>query len=239
MEKNLHIDQHISQRFNEELESLRSLVLTMGGLVEQQCRDALDALVGGDFILAQHVATSDRQVNDMEVEINAMCRDILARRQPAASDLRMVLSVIRLTADLERIGDEAEKIGRLVLKFADDYDRQSYYTEPRHLGEGVIGMLCGSLDAFARLDVGAAIKLAGRDPEIDREFESLTRLLISHMMEEPHKVKNMLRVNWCSRALERIGDHAVNICEEVIYLVKGDDVRHLSLDKIRSMYAGQ
>ena len=239
MEQDLHIDQHISHKFNEELEAVRSRVLVMGGLVERQCQDALQALLKGDRELAEKVATSDREINELEVEINAMCTDVLARRQPAACDLRMIVAVIRLTADLERIGDEAEKIGRLAQKLAQGHDRQTFYTEPRHLGEGVIAMLHGALDAFARLDVEAALELAGRDPELDREFESLTRLLISHMMEEPQKVKSMLRVNWCSRALERIGDHAVNICEEVIYLVKGNDVRHLPYDQIISMYGKQ
>ena len=189
MEQDLHIDQHISHKFNEELEAVRSRVLVMGGLVERQCQDALQALLKGDRELAEKVATSDREINELEVEINAMSTDVLARRQPAASDLRMIVAVIRLTADLERIGDEAEKIGRLAQKLAQGHDRQTFYTEPRHLGEGVIAMLHGALDAFARLDVEAALELAGRDPELDREFESLTRLLISHMMEEPQKVK--------------------------------------------------
>lgn len=236
MEENLHIDQHISRKFNDELEALRSAVLNMGGLVERQCKNAVHALIEGDASLAEVVATSDHQVNELEVTINAQCMEILARRQPTASDLRMVLSVIRLISDLERIGDEAEKIGRLALQLADDHQRQSFYTEPNHLGESVVEMLQGALDAFARLDVGEAIRIAARDPEIDREFESLTRLLLTHIMEEPQRVKNMLRVNWCARALERIGDHAVNICEEVIFLVKGSDVRHLSLEEIQARF---
>lgn len=236
MEENLHIDQHISQKFNSELEELRASVLNMGGLVERQCRNALTSLIEGDASLAELVATSDHQVNDLEVSINAQCMEILARRQPAASDLRMVVSVIRLISDLERIGDEAEKIGRLALQLAEDHQRQSFYTEPHHLGESVIEMLQGALDAFARLDVDEAIAIASRDPEIDQEFESLTRLLLTHIMEQPQRVKNMLRVNWCARALERIGDHAVNICEEVIFLVKGSDVRHVSLEEIQDQF---
>ena len=239
MEENLHIDQHISQQFNAELEDLRATVLTMGGLVERQCKNALEALIEGDAVLAEHVATSDHLVNELEVQINARCMEVLARRQPAASDLRMVLSVIRLISDLERIGDEAEKIGRLALQLAHGHQKQSFYTEPHHLGESVVEMLQGALDAFARLDVEAAIQIAGRDPEIDQEFESLTRLLLTHIMEEPQSVKNMLRVNWCARALERIGDHAANICEEVIFLVKGSDVRHLSLEDIQAKFLGR
>ena len=236
MEEDLHLDHHISHKYNEELEQLRNRVLNMGGLVEQQCRDALQALVGRDALLAETVATSDHKVNQLEVEINAECTDILARRQPAASDLRMLVAIIRMTADLERIGDEAEKIGRLAVKLAEGHEKQSYYVEPNHLGDSVLEMLRGALDAFARLDVEAAIRVAARDPEIDREFESLTRLLITHMMEQPRVVKSMLQVNWCARALERIGDHAVNLCEEVIYLVKGSDVRHLSQREIEEKY---
>jgi phosphate transport system protein len=236
MEENLHLDQHISHKYNEELEHLRSRVLEMGGLVESQCTKALKSLVKGKAELAEKVATSDYKVNELEVAINAECTDILARRQPAASDLRMLVAIIRMTADLERIGDEAEKIGRLAMKLADGHEKQSYYLEPQHLGDSVLEMLRGALDAFARLDVEAAIDVAGRDPEIDREFESLTRTLITHMMEQPRAVKSMLRVNWCARALERIGDHAVNICEEVVFLVKGSDVRHLSHEEIRSKY---
>ena len=236
MEENLHLDQHISHKYNEELEHLRSRVLEMGGLVESQCKKALESLVKGKAELAEKVATSDYKVNELEVSINAECTDILARRQPAASDLRMLVAIIRMTADLERIGDEAEKIGRLAMKLADGHEKQSYYVEPQHLGDSVLEMLRGALDAFARLDVKAAIDVAGRDPDIDREFESLTRTLITHMMEQPRAVKSMLRVNWCARALERIGDHAVNICEEVVFLVKGSDVRHLSHEEIRSKF---
>lgn len=236
MEEDLHLGQHISRKYNDELEHLRGKVLAMGGLVEEQCRNALAALVRGDAVLAETVATSDHRVNELEVAISAECTDTLARRQPAASDLRMLVSIIRMTSDLERIGDEAEKIGRLAMNLAAGHEKQSYYTEPEHLGERVLEMLHGALDAFARLDVKAAIEIASRDPEIDREFEALTRLLITHMMEQPRAVSSMLRVNWCARALERIGDHSVNLCEQVVYLVKGSDVRHVSLEEIRDKY---
>lgn len=236
MEKDLHIDQHISQRYNQELEELRSRVLEMGGLVEEQCRKALKALVKGKTRLAGEVAASDYQINELEVDINARCIDILALRQPAASDLRMIVSIIRMASDLERIGDEAEKIGRLVESMGSSRDNTTFRADPKHLGDSALSLLKGALDAFARLDVSAAINTAAADNEIDREFESLTRLLITHMMEQPSSVKSLLRVNWCARALERIGDHSVNICEEVVYLVKGSDVRHLSIKEIQDRF---
>jgi len=235
--ENLHIDQHISRRYNQELEDLRNKVMTMGGMVEKQCKNSLKALIKGDSSLAESVATSDYQINSLEVEIDAECTEILARRQPAASDLRMILTVIKTITDLERIGDEAEKIGRFALKLANSHEPQSYYSDLHHLGKHVIEMLHDSLDAFARMDVDSAVRVAARDPEIDLEFEALTRMLITHMMEDPREVKNVLRLNWCARSLERIGDHSSNICEYVIYLVKGHDVRHVSLEDIQETYS--
>jgi phosphate transport system protein len=234
--ENLHIDQHISRKYNEELEELRNKVMTMGGLVEKQCRNALEALINGDSALAESVATNDYQINKMEVDIDSECTDILALRQPAASDLRMILTVIKTITDLERIGDEAEKIGRFALSLAKNHEPETYYSDLYHLGEHAIEMLHGSLDAFTRMDVEAAITVASRDPDIDQEFEALTRMLITHMMEDPREVKNVLRLNWCARSLERIGDHASNICEYVVYLVKGNDVRHISLEQIQEQY---
>ncbi len=238
MDRTTHVDQHTSQRYSAELEGLRSSVLSMGGLVEELCRQALEALVRGDAELARKTVKADSQVNEMELNISAQCIDILARRQPAARDLRMVVGIIRMVANLERIGDEAAKVASMARKLADDRDRQTYLSEPKHLGDGVSAMLRGALDAFARLDVEAAIDIIARDPEIDREFKTLTRLLMTHMMEQPQRVKNMLRVNSCARALERIGDHAVNLCEEVIYLVDGNDVRHLGVEEIKLRHRG-
>ncbi len=223
---NLNLTQHTSHRFNEELEDVRNRVLQMGGLVEQQVNNGLKALLEFDSELGEQVVNKDHQINAMEVEIDELCTQVLARRQPAASDLRLVVMVIKTITDLERIGDEAEKLGRVAISLSSQSRRPAYYAELRHLGEHVKAVLRDTLDAFARMDVNAALKTAKQDGDIDREYDTLSRLLISHMMEDPREVRNILEVSWCARALERIGDHANNICEYVVYLVHGKDIRH-------------
>ncbi len=229
---NLNLDQHISHRYNEELEDLRSRVLNMGGLVEQQVNNGLKALLELDAELGEQVFSGDYEVNAMEVEIDEACTEILARRQPAASDLRLVMTVIKAISDLERIGDEAEKFGKVAMRLSDGGNRPTYFSELRHLGEHVKSVLRDTLDAFARMDAESALVTASRDNAIDREYNSLSRLLISHMMEDPREIKSVLEVFWCARALERIGDHANNICEYVVYLVKGKDIRHTSQQRM-------
>ncbi len=236
MENDLHLDHHISHKFNEELEALRRQELQMGALVEERCRGALQALSKGNEDLGRKVAGGDADVNAMELSISAACTDILARRQPAASDLRLVVSVIRMIADLERIGDEAAKIGRFAAKLAAAGVKKDLSSEPKPVGKSVIAMLHDALDAFARLDMEAAISVAERDREVEEQLSSLNRVLVTHMMEQPRIVKPALQVNLCARALERIGDHAVNICEEVVFLVKGSDVRHLTVEEIRERF---
>lgn len=233
----LHLDQHISHQFNKELEDIRSKVLTMGGLVEQQVTNGLRALLEADNDLATHVADHDFEINNLEVDIDEECTQVLARRQPAASDLRLIVTVIKVITDLERIGDEAEKLGRFsrdLTTLSDDMP--SYRKELRHLGELVKSMLRDSLDAFARLDVDAALRIAQRDEDVNREYKNLERLLGTHLVEDPRQVSKLFKITWCARALERIGDHSVNICEYIVYLVKGRDIRHTSMDSIRSEF---
>lgn len=236
----LHLDQHISHQFNKELEDIRNKVLKMGGLVEQQVTDGLRALLEADNDLASEVAQNDFEVNKLEVEIDEECTQVLARRQPAASDLRLMVTVIKVITDLERIGDEAEKLGRFTRDLtALSSDMPSYRKELRHLGELVKIMLHDSLDAFARMDVDAALRIAQRDEDVNREYETLERLLATHLVEDPRQVSKLFKITWCARALERIGDHSVNICEYVVYLVKGRDIRHISFDQVRSEFMSQ
>lgn len=228
------IGQHISHQFDEDLESLRSKVLNMGGLVEKQVENALMALTRSDSSLAEEVATSDYKINAMEVAIDEECTQVIAKRQPAASDLRLVVTVIKTITDLERIGDEAEKIGRHAVKLATVERTPTYFMEIKHLGEQVRKMLHDSLDAFARMDTENAMAIAQGDREINEEYDALVRQLITHMMEDPRAIKRALRVMWCARSLERIGDHAKNICEYVIYTVAGTDVRHTSFEQVKN-----
>jgi phosphate transport system protein len=231
MDKN-DIGHHISQQYNAELEELRNRVLAMGGLVEKQIADAVEALSEADVELADHVITSDYQVNALEVNIDEECTQVLARRQPAASDLRLIVAVIKTITDLERIGDQAEKVAHMALRLADAERPKNSYHEIRNMGKQVKEMLHNALDAFARLDTEAAIQVAHEDLNVDNQYEAIMRQRITHMMEDPRSIARSLDVMWAARALERIGDHSRNICEYVIYLVKGKDVRHISLKQM-------
>ncbi|HYW05080.1 MAG TPA: phosphate signaling complex protein PhoU [Gammaproteobacteria bacterium] len=228
----LHLTHHISQQFNEELEDLRNRVLTMGGVVEHQIAEATRALVEANGRLGEEIARSDYRVNGMEVAIDEEATRILARRQPAASDLRLIISIIKTITDLERIGDEAEKIARLAAQLA-EIDRPAHgYAELEHLAGTVRKMLHDALDAFARLDAEAALRVARTDDRVDHMYESIVRQSITFMMEDPRTIRRALDTMWCARALERIGDHASNICEYVIFLVGGKDVRHTTIEQM-------
>ena len=231
---NVKLGQHISHQFDAELEDIRNRVMAMGGLVEQQLADAVRALSDIDAELAEVVITNDYKINAMEVAIDEECVQILARRQPAAGDLRLVIAVIKTITDLERIGDEAERVGRMALHFAETGGESKMLVGMSHLGEHVRSMLHDALDAFARMDTAAAVAVAKQDAKADREYESILRELMTYMMEDSRAIPNVVDVMWSARALERIGDRARNICEYVIYLVQGKDVRHVSLDQVEA-----
>lgn len=226
-----NVGQHISHQFDEDLETTRNKVLNMGGLVEKQVENSLLALVNSDSNLAEQVAMSDYQINAMEVAIDEECNNIIALRQPAASDLRLVMAIIKTITDLERVGDEAEKIGKYAIDLATEERSETYFAELKRLGDQVKIMLRNTLDAFARMDVASSYKIAASDKDINREYDAITHELITLMTKDPSSVERALRVMWCARALERIGDHAKNICEYVIFAVEGKDVRHTSFQQ--------
>ncbi len=226
--------QHISHLFDEEMEDIRNKVLAMGGLVERQIELAVKAFMTSDQDLAEKVLQQDETVNKLEMEIDYDCVQVIAKRQPAAIDLRMLMSIIKAITDLERIGDEAGRIAKMAIRLdATDHHHDQYH-EINHLVDMVRGMLSGSLDAFARMNVDRVLEITGKDESVDREYGSIIRQLITKMMEDPRNITRTIDILWTVRSLERIGDHACNICEHVVYMVKGDDVRHLSQDELES-----
>jgi len=228
------LGQHISQQFNAELEDIRNRVLTMGGLVEQQIADAMTAIVEGDDHMAEIVINNDYKVNAMEVALDEECNRVLARRQPTAGDLRLIVAVIKTITDLERIGDEAERIARMSQHASASDDMRVHPVQIQHLGDQVRQMVHQALDAFARMDTVLAVQVWREDLKVDNEYESIMRQLITFMMADPRSIPRVLDIMWSARSLERIGDRARNICEYVIYLVKGKDVRHTSLENMEA-----
>ncbi len=223
----MNIGQHISQEYNDELEDLRNRVLSMGRLVDQQFSDASQALLKGKIDLAQKVAKLDYKVNAMEVAIDEECAQIIARRQPAAIDLRNLFTVIKVVTDLERIGDESEKIARFASELSTDTKSMNFYKSLKHMVSIAKAMLADSLDCYARLDSQKALEISRMDAELDAEFENLNRLLSTYLLEDTKNIESTLKVTWCARAIERVGDHAKNICEYVVYVVHGRDIRHI------------
>lgn len=223
---------HISQQFNIELEEIKGSMLEMGGLVEKQLADALSALISADSELGRTVRENDDAVNDMELTIDEACSRVIARRQPAASDLRLVMGIIKAINDLERIGDEAAKIAKLAVALADEGDSSKGYFEVRHIGERVRHMVNMALDAFARYDAEAALTVAKEDVNVDMEYSSAMREMITYMIEDPRSISRVMNIIWALRSLERAGDHAKNIAEHVVYMVMGTDVRHAGLSSM-------
>lgn len=238
-EAGLH-SHHISQQFNMELEEIKSSLLEMGGQVEQQVSDAIRAVVSVDVKLASTVVQTDESVNEMELNIDEACNRILARRQPAASDLRLVLGIIKAVNDLERIGDEAAKVAGFAEQLDGYGEAARGFVEIRHIGERVRRMVNMALDAFARFDAEAALEVAREDVNVDMEYGSAMREMITYMIEDPRSITRVLNVIWTLRSLERIGDHAKNIAEQVVYMVVGTDVRHAGLSSMeREVRAGE
>ncbi len=223
---------HISRQFENELEEIRNKVLAMGGLIEKQLSDAITCLLNSDSALAHAVVENDNAVNKMEVEIDEECTQIIARRQPTASDLRLVITVIKTINDLERIGDETKRVALMAIDLMDKDIGRSRIQAIKHLGEHVKTVLHEILDAFARMDTVEAYKIYRQDEQVDLEYESTLRQTITFMMEDPRTIPWALNIIWIARALERIGDRATNISEYIIYFVKGKDVRHIGADGI-------
>jgi phosphate transport system protein len=223
---------HISRGFNDELEALRSKVLEMGGLIEKQIEGAIDSVVKGDSDLGLEIAGNDQQVNRLEVEIDSECARILALRAPAAVDLRLILAVIKIITDLERMGDEAKRIGTIGSHLASIERPANSYREVKNLGALVRAMVRDALDAFARGDERAAASIKKQDRAIDAEYNDVSRQSVTYMLEDPRTISRVLDVMWVIRALERIGDHAKNVCEHVVYMSAGQIVAHGDIDAV-------
>jgi len=225
--------EHLSKQFDVDLETLRSRILQMGGLIESQILAAIDGLYSGNIQALEQVIENDRRVNGFEVSIDIECSHIIARRQPAASDLRLIMGVSKAVTDLERVGDEAKKIA-VVSKQIHESGRLQIprLADIRRAGSIVVGMLRKALDAFARLDAVAAAEVIRDDAAIDEAFRGMMRQLITFMMEDPRTISTAFEIVWVARALERMGDHSKNMAEQVIYIVKGTDVRHTTFEDI-------
>ncbi len=226
------LSHHISSRYNADLERLRSSVLEMGGLVERQLTQAIGGITEPDARVMVRVAQEELRVNQLERSIDEDCSRILATRGPTASDLRLIITILKTITDLERIGDEGEKVAAIAARLAMRERPNNRYRELRNLGELVTGMVHDTLDAFARFDTKLALEVLRRDRTVDEEYEAIHRQNITFMMEDPRSIRRALDVMWVVRSLERIGDHAKNICEYLIYLVLGKDVRHTKIEEI-------
>jgi len=231
--------EHISKQFETDLDTTRTRVLQMGGLVEAQILAAIEAYGTGDAALIEQVIENDRRVNGYEVAIDGACNHIVVKRQPAASDLRLIMAISKIVTDLERSGDEAEKIARMAKRIHEHGGHHAQrFPAIRHAAQVAVRMLRQALDAFARLDAVLAADVVKEDVAIDDEFRSILRQLITYMMEDPRTISPGLEIVWVAKAIERIGDHAKNMAEQVIYIVRGTDVRHVDPAHIERELAG-
>ena len=227
---NLHIGEHISRKFNEELEDARGKVLQMGGVVEEQLANALKVLVDDESQLAKEVSRADAIVNSLEVEIDEECVRIVARRQPAATDLRLITTISKTINELERIGDEARRVAKMSRRDMEGVLADEIKADLEHMGELTRGMLRQALDAFARTDVQTAVQVIKSDRKVDKKYRKITKQLVNYMSEEPEVIPAVMKIIWAVRSLERIADRCQNIAENIIYMVIGMDVRHIKLD---------
>jgi phosphate transport system protein len=229
-------EKHLSTQFDSELTSVSSQVMEMGGLVESQIRQAIYSLAQFNMEAAEQVSVIESRVNSMEIEIDHALSSIIARRQPTARDLRLLIAISKTTANLERVGDEAEKIARMVRSIIQSGAPRSLPSlELRVAADLASGLLNKALDAFARLDVSAAVAILKEDDLIDQEFDGFVRKLVTYMMEDPRTISPSLDLLFLAKAIERIGDHSKNIAEFIIYVVKGEDVRHSTMEKIEAV----
>ncbi len=231
--------EHSVRKYDEELEAMRSRVLQMGGLVESQVRTALDAFERADLQLAQQAIDTDKRVNELEMDVDQMVNHVIARRQPTAGDLRMITGIAKVITDLERVGDEASKIARAVKWLHEKHDNSRLNRIPdiKYSGEAAASMLRRTLDAFARMDAVAAASIIKDDLGIDDRFRAVLRQLITFMMEDPRTISASLDCVWVAKAIERIGDHAKNVAEHVIFISQGWDARHQSLEDVERAVA--
>lgn len=221
-------NQHLSSQFDEELGRLRTHVLRMGGMVETQVSSAIEAYSSGEVTSVKSIVEADRKINDLEKAIDDDCAHVIAKRQPTASDLRLVLGISKIVTDLERAGDEAKKIAKGVRRIYEAGHLPSQYgIGIRHLAEAALSLVRQSLDAFARLDTAQAQDVIRADSDVDTEFKSIIRQLITHMMEDPRTITTSIEIISIARAIERIGDHAKNVAEQVVFVVEGRDIRHV------------
>ncbi|WP_028862946.1 phosphate signaling complex protein PhoU [Psychromonas aquimarina] len=231
--ESLNLNRHISGQFNSELESVRNQVMQMGGLIEQQFSDALTAMADNDIELARQVIVKDKEVNQFESNVDHECSRIIAKRQPAASDLRLILTIMKTVTELERVGDGVAGIASMVIENHGKAIPSLIGLE--NMGQIVLKMLHNSLDAFTRLDLKAAVTIHNEDKKVNRQYESILRELMTFMMEDPRSIPFVLKVLSSARCIERIGDRCQNICEQIVYLVKGVDVRHATEEEINSL----
>ncbi len=233
--ENLNITSHISGQFNSELEGIRNQLMQMGGLIEQQLTDVLTAMADNDVALAEQIIAKDQKVNQFESAVDQECSRIIAKRQPTASDLRLILSTMKSITELERLGDSVVGIAKMVRANEDKNIPSLIGLE--NMGQIVLKMLHDALDAFTRMDLKAAITVYNQDKKVNRQHESIVRELMTFMMEDPRSIPTVLQVLASARSIMRIGDRCQNLCEQVVYQVKGIDVRHATKEEINSLLA--